>query len=69
VGVRLNRRGEGLGHALVAACLRQCRRRRLEAAELDVDETNAVAMHVYDDCGFEPLFRILWYRLDLQDTR
>ncbi len=65
VGVRVAHRGLGLGHALLAATLRQCRRRQMQAAELDVDEANAPAIHVYEDCGFETLFRILWYRRDL----
>ncbi len=65
VGVRAEHRGLGLAHALVANNLRQCRRRQIQAAELDVDEENAPAIHVYQDCGFELLFRILWYRLDL----
>ena len=69
VGVRAACRGQGLARAMMAACLRQCRRQRIQAAELDVDETNASAIHVYGDCGFEHLFRILWYRLDLRDTR
>jgi len=62
IGVRAAHRGLGLAHALVAACLRQCRRRGLQAAELDVDTENAVAIHVYRDCGMEPRFRMLWYR-------
>ena len=66
VGVRAGHRGLGLGHALVAATLRHARRRQIQAAELDVDETNAVAIHVYEDCGFERQFRILWYRRHLR---
>ena len=65
VGVRAGHRGLGLGHALLAGAIRQCLRRRIQAAELDVDETNAPAIHVYRDCGFETLFRILWYRQEL----
>jgi len=65
VGVQAAHRGLGLAHALLAASLRHCRRRRIQAAELDVDETNAPAIHVYQDCGFETLFRILWYRQEL----
>jgi len=65
IGVRAAHRGRGVGRALVAACLRQCRRRGLQAAELDVDTENAAAMHVYRDCGMEPTFRILWYRREL----
>ena len=55
----------GLAHALVTANLRQGRRMQIQAAELDVDENNVPAIHVYQDCGFELLFRILWYRMDL----
>ncbi|MDI7277574.1 MAG: GNAT family N-acetyltransferase, partial [Anaerolineae bacterium] len=65
VAVLTGHRGRGLGHALVAACLHQCRRKHMQAAELDVDEGNRPAIHVYEDCGFETLFRILWYRRDL----
>ncbi len=65
VGVRAGHRGLGLAHALLAGVIRQCLRRGMQAAELDVDEANAPAIHVYRDCGFETLFRILWYRQEL----
>jgi len=64
VGVRVAHRGRGLAHALVAACLRRCLRRGLQAAELDVDSENAPALHVYRDCGMQPTFRTLWYRYE-----
>jgi len=62
VGVSTAHRGLGLGHALVAASLAQARRRNIQAAELDVDEGNGPAIHVYQDCGLEILTRIFWYR-------
>jgi len=65
IGVLEVHRGCGVGRALVALSLWRCRRERIQAAELDVDEANAPAIHVYRDCGLEPLFRILWYRREL----
>ena len=69
IAVRQPHRGRGLAHALLAISLRQCRRRHVQAAELDVDAENAPALHVYQDCGFETLFRILWYRRELSQAR
>ncbi len=66
VGVQAAHRCQGLARAMLTACLRQCRRQRIQAAELDVDEGNAAAIHVYADCGFEDLFRIFWYRHELR---
>jgi mycothiol synthase len=68
LGVRAAHRGRGLACALLAACLRQSRHRQIEAAELDVDESNAPAIHVYEKCGFETLFRTLWYRRELAES-
>jgi len=67
LGVCAAHRGHGLAHALLSTSLRQCHRRRIQAAELEVDEGNRPAIHVYEDCGFETLFRILWYRQDLKE--
>ncbi len=66
VAVLPEHRGQGLGHALLSACLRQCSRRRIQAAELDVDEGNAPAIHTYQDCAFEMLFRVFWFRQQLR---
>lgn len=65
IGVRAAHRSRGVARGLIAACLRQCWRRGMQAAELDVDTQNAAAIHVYRDCGMQPTFRILWYRREL----
>ncbi len=65
IGVRAAHRGRGLGRALLSLCLQRCRRRFVEAAELDVDEHNAPAIRIYRSLGFRTLHRILWYRRDL----
>ena len=66
LGVLPDHRGCGLGRALLFACLRRCRQRHVRAAELDVDEGNEPAIRLYRACGFETLFRILWYRRELE---
>lgn len=65
LSVRAAHRGRGLGHALVAHSLRRCQRRHIPAAELDVDEGNSAAIHLYEVCGFRTLFHTLWYRQEV----
>jgi mycothiol synthase len=65
LGVRALHRSRGLAHGMLSLSLRRCQRRHIDAAELDVDETNAPAIHVYENCGFRILFGTLWYRREL----
>ncbi len=65
IGVRPAHRGRGVAGGLIAASLGQCRRRRLQAAELDVDAENAPAVRLYRRCGMAHQFDILWYRKEL----
>lgn len=48
------RRGAGLGQALVAAVLDWAAALRVARVELDVAETNAAAIALYERCGFYP---------------
>jgi GNAT superfamily N-acetyltransferase len=50
--VRDSARGTGVGRALVEACLEGARARGCRRIELDVQETNAPAIGLYERCGF-----------------
>src|SRR5579885_3276528 len=49
-----SRRGTGLGQALVQAVLDWATAQRVQRVELDVVETNAHAIALYERCGFRP---------------
>jgi GNAT superfamily N-acetyltransferase len=50
--VRLSRRGQGLGRALMEAALRVARERGADTMDLGTDETDTVAHHLYESLGF-----------------
>lgn len=50
--VHASARGTGVGRALVEACLARARERGCRRVELDVQETNAAAIALYERSGF-----------------
>jgi ribosomal protein S18 acetylase RimI-like enzyme len=52
VFVEANARGTGLGRTLVAFALERARERGCRRAELDVNESNAAALRLYESLGF-----------------
>lgn len=65
LAVHPEHRRRGLGRALLALSLARAQRRGLTAAELAVEEGNIVASRLYERMGFQLLYRVLWYRMEL----
>lgn len=55
IAVRVDRRGRGVGAALLAALVVEARRRRVVAVLLEVRVDNAPALGLYERFGFERL--------------
>lgn len=55
IGVAPDKRGQGLGSALLARFLTRCREEGCEAAWLVVDDANGPALALYRALGFRPL--------------
>ena len=55
IAVVPNRRGRGIGHALLESLLGRAREGGYPALSLCVDRRNADAVHVYEQHGFEPV--------------
>ena len=66
LGVRKAYRGQGLGRALLLRTLHDIKRRGMIAAELDVDEANTAARHLYESVGFCQHHELRWYRKELR---
>ncbi len=66
--VRVDSRGQGIGRALVAACIAQARRTRgLELLTLSVTSSNAAAVSLYEAAGFSRYGRLV-HAMKLGDT-
>jgi ribosomal protein S18 acetylase RimI-like enzyme len=50
--IRPERRGQGLGRALMASALREARERGADTMDLGTSETDVVARHLYESLGF-----------------
>src|ERR1700751_1627233 len=67
-----DRRGQGLGRALMEAALREARKRGADTMDIGVDEPDLAARHLYESLGFTnraggdgPLMYV--YERDLQE--
>ncbi len=53
VAVRKEMRGQGTGYAMIQYLLEEGKKQGLEAFTLEVRESNAAAIHVYEKAGFK----------------
>lgn len=65
LGVVSGYRGRGLGRALLLRALNDLRERGFAAADLEVDEPNAVARRLYESVGFREFLELRWYRREI----
>ena len=60
-GVRPDRRGRGIGSAVIAAGMRHLRERGAGVISLEVDDENVSARRIYRDLGFKKTGEQFWY--------
>jgi mycothiol synthase len=66
-GVQPSHQGTGLGRIILRAGLQHMLAQNVRYIELEVDEENGSARHLYITEGFEDIHAILWYQKRIRD--
>lgn len=66
-GVLPSQQGTGLGRIILRAGLQHMLAQNVRYIELEVDEENGSARHLYTTEGFEDIHAILWYQKRIRD--
>lgn len=69
IAVASRSRGDGLGRALIADGTRLAETTGCHQIELDVDESNAPAMRLYDRCGFDAIAASAWVEREIPSAQ